>query len=168
MTQDSPRQGNDADQPSSDHANVVVPPPVLWVLLVGAGIGLDFLVPLPFMPAGFPAAWVGSGVWLAGVALVALAAWQFRRAGTEVQTHTLTTVIVDTGVFAFSRNPIYLGFHIGIVGVSIAFDSLWVLSTLVPFFFVIRYGVAAREEAYLERKFGDTYLAYKARVRRWF
>ena len=167
MTQESPRQDNTVDQSTSDHANVVVRPPVLWVLLVAAGIGLDFLVPLPFMPAGFPAAWVGGGVWLAGFALAALAIRQFRRAGTEVQTHTATAVIVDTGVFAFSRNPIYLGAHIGIVGVAIAFDSLWILSTLVPFYLVIRYGVVAREEAYLEREFGDAYLTYKARVRRW-
>ncbi len=167
MTQDSPRQDNAADPSSSDHANVVARPPVLWVLLVAAGIGLDLLVPLPFMPAGFPAAWVGGGVWLAGFALAALAIRQFRRAGTEVQTHTPTAVIVDTRVFAFSRNPIYLGAHIGTVGVAIALDSLWILSTLVPFYLIIRYGVVAREEAYLERKFGDSYLAYKARVRRW-
>ncbi len=169
MTQDSLRQDSAADQSSSDHANVVVRPPVLWVLLVAAGIGLDFLVPLPsFMPAGFPVVWVGSGVWLAGFALAVLAIRQFRRAGTEVQTHTPTAVIVDTGVFAFSRNPIYVGAHIGIVGVAIALDSLWILSTLVPFYFVIHYGVVTREEAYLERKFGEPYLAYKTRVRRWF
>ncbi len=168
MTKASPRRNTTDDQSSSDHANVVVRPPVLWVLLVAAGIGLDFLVPLPsFMPAGFPVVWVGSGVWLAGFALAALAIKQFRGAGTEVQTHTPTAVIVDTGVFAFSRNPIYLGAHIGTVGVAIALDSLWVLSTLVPFYLVIRYGVVAHEEAYLERKFGDAYRAYTARVRRW-
>ena len=167
MTQDSPRQDNATDDSASDHANVVVRPPVLWVLLVAAGIGLDFLVPLPFMPAGFPAAWVGVGVWLAGFALAALAIRQFRRAGTEVQTHTPTTAIVDTGVFAVSRNPIYLGAHIGTVGVAIALDSLWILAMLVPFHLVIRYGVVAHEETYLERKFGNAYLAYKARVRRW-
>ncbi len=167
MTQASLRRETATDQSSSDHANVAIRPPVLWVLLVAAGIGLDFLVPLPFMPAGFPAAWVGSGAGLAGFALAALAFRQFRRAGTEVQPHTPTAVIVDTGVFAFSRNPMYLGAHIGIVGVAIALDSLWVLSTLVPSYLVIRYGVVAREEAYLERKFGDTFLAYKTRVRRW-
>ena len=167
MTESPPRRDTAADQSSSDHANVVVRPPVLWVLLVATGIGLDFLVPLPFMPAGFPAVWVGSGVWLAGFALAGLAIAEFRRAGTEVQTHTPTAVIVDAGVFAFSRNPVYVGAHIGIVGVAIGLDSLWVLSTLVPFYPVIRYGVVAREEAYLERKFGDAYLAYKSRVRRW-
>ena len=163
-----PTPPDNAPDPSApDHANVVVHPAVLWVLLVAAGIGLDFLVPLPFMPAGFPAAWVGGGVWFAGLALAGLAIRQFRRAGTEVQTHTPTAAIVDSGVFAISRNPIYLGAHVGIFGVAVAFDSLWVLATLVPFYLVIRHGVVAREEAYLERKFGDAYGAYKARIRRW-
>ncbi len=88
------------------------------------------------------------------MALAALAIRHLRRAGTEVQTHTPTAVIVDTAVLAFSRNPIYLGAHIGTVGVAIALDSLWILSTLVLFHLVIRHGVVAREKAYLERKFG--------------
>jgi protein-S-isoprenylcysteine O-methyltransferase Ste14 len=167
MAQDSPRRDKGVEPPSADHANVMVRPPILWVLLVAAGIGLDFLVALPFMPAGFPGTWVGGGVWLAVFALAVCAIGHFRRAGTDVQTHTATAVIVDTGVFAFSRNPIYLGAHIGIVGVAVAVDSLWILSTLVPFYLVIRHGVVAREEAYLERTFGDAYVAYKSRVRRW-
>ncbi len=125
----------------------MVHPPVLWVFLVAAGYGLDFLLPLPILTAGFPATWVGGGVWLAGFVLAGLAIAQFRHAGNEVQTHTSTAAIVDTGVFTFSRNPIYVGAHIGTVGVAIALNSLWILSTLVPFYFVIRYGVVAREEA---------------------
>ena len=111
------------------------------------GYGLDFVLPLPFLPAGFPATWVGGGVWLAGFVLAGPAIAQFRRAETEVQTHTSTATIVDTGVFAFSRNPIDVGANIGTVGVAIALNSLWILATLVPFYFVIRYGVVAREEA---------------------
>ncbi len=167
MTQSFLRRDTAADPSSSDHANVVVRPPVLWVFLVTVGIVLDFLIPLPFIPAGFPSSWVGGGVGFAGLALAALAVRQFRRAGTEVQPNTTTAAIVDTGVFASSRNPMYLGAHIGIVGVAIALNSLWILSTLVPSYLVIRYGVVAREEAYLERKFGDAYRAYEARVRRW-
>lgn len=56
---------------------------------------------------------------------------------------------------------------LGLIGFSILFDTLWLLILLVPFYLVIRYGVVAPEEAYLERKFGDVYRAYKARVRRW-
>jgi protein-S-isoprenylcysteine O-methyltransferase Ste14 len=55
---------------------------------------------------------------------------------------------------------------LGQIGVAVAFDSLWILATLVLFHLVIRYGVVAREGAYLERKFGDVYLGYKSRVRR--
>jgi protein-S-isoprenylcysteine O-methyltransferase Ste14 len=150
-----------------DHANVVMQPPIVWVVLVAGGYGLDLLLPLPFLPLAFPTLWVGVAVWLTGAVLAGIAIAQFRRAGTDVQTHTPTDCIVDTGVFARSRNPIYVGAHIGVVGAAIALDSLWILAALVPFYFVIRYGVVAREEAYLERKFGPPYLAYKAWVRRW-
>jgi protein-S-isoprenylcysteine O-methyltransferase Ste14 len=150
-----------------DRAEVAVRPPLLWLALVAAGYGLDRLLPLPFLPAGFPALWTGLAIWLAGLLLAGTAIAQFRRAGTDVSTHTGTDTIVDTGLFAWSRNPIYVGAHIGIIGAAIALDSGWVLVALIPFHVIIRYGVVAREEAYLERKFGNAYVAYKARVRRW-
>ncbi|URK89329.1 isoprenylcysteine carboxylmethyltransferase family protein (plasmid) [Rhizobium sp. RCAM05350] len=75
--------------------------------------------------------------------------------------------MVEEGPYGFTRNPIYIGMFLGLIGLAVAFDSLWLIVLLVPFYLVIRYGVVAREEAYLERKFGDVYLAYKARVRRW-
>jgi protein-S-isoprenylcysteine O-methyltransferase Ste14 len=84
------------------------------------------------------------------------------------RTHPLpTTTIVETGPYHFTRNPIYLGMMLGLTGLAIAFESPWLLMTLVPFGLVIRYGVIAREEAYLERKFGDVYRRYRGRVRRW-
>ncbi len=162
-----PRTDSAPGQFPSDNANVAVHPPVLWILLLAAGCGLDFLLPLRFLPTGFPAVWVGGGVWLAGFALAAVAIAQFRRAGVDERTNTPTTTIVDTGLFAFSRNPIYAGAFIATVGVAVIYNMLWILATLVPFYLVIRYGVVAREEAYLERRFGDAYRAYKARVRRW-
>jgi protein-S-isoprenylcysteine O-methyltransferase Ste14 len=55
----------------------------------------------------------------------------------------------------------------GLIGLAIAFDNLWLLIMLVPFALVIRYGVVAREEAYLGRKFGDVYRSLRSRVRRW-
>lgn len=163
----APRHGAGAEGMPSDRADVVIHPPVLWLLLLAAGIGLDHLVPLPFVPAGVPAGWVGGAVWFAGFGLAAMAIREFRRAGTDVRTHTPTAAVVETGPFAFSRNPIYVGALIGLAGAAVVFDSLWVLAMLLPFGLVVRYGVVAREEAYLERKFGDAYRAYQARVRRW-
>jgi len=88
-------------------------------------------------------------------------------AGTQIQTHKPSTTIVAHGPYAVTRNPIYLGMVLGQVGLAIGFDSLWILIMLVPFSFVLRHGVIAREEAYLERKFGRVYLDYKSRTRRW-
>src|SRR5262249_45986687 len=69
--------------------------------------------------------------------------------------------------YRFTRNPIYLGLFLGLIGLAIAFDNLWLLTMLMPFALVIRYGVVAREEAYLERKFGAVYRGYRSRVQRW-
>src|SRR5262249_28330910 len=76
-----------------------------------------------------------------------------------------TTAIAGSGPYRFTRIPIYLGLFLGLIGLAIAFDNLWLLIMLVPFALVIRYGVVAREEAYLERKFGDVYRGYRSRVR---
>ena len=89
------------------------------------------------------------------------------RAGSNVPTRLPTTTIVETGPYRFTRNPIYLGMVLGLIGLAIGFNSFWLLVTLVPFALVIRYGAITREEAYLERKFGDVYRRYRARVRRW-
>jgi protein-S-isoprenylcysteine O-methyltransferase Ste14 len=150
-----------------DNSNAVVRPPIAWALAFAAGLGLDWLYPLPFVPASIPGRWVGGIVFAAAFALAIWAIVTIRKAGTAVETVKPTTTIVASGPFGFTRNPIYLGMILGQIGLAIAFNSLWILVALVPFFFLLRYGVVAREEAYLERKFGDVYLAYRSRVRRW-
>ena len=59
------------------------------------------------------------------------------------------------------------GMHANLIGIAIAINTAWLLVALAPFHLVIRFGIIAREEAYLDRKFGDTYRRYKSRVRRW-
>jgi protein-S-isoprenylcysteine O-methyltransferase Ste14 len=152
---------------SHDTSGVAVRPPVAWALSVVAALLLHWVYPLWFLPAAFPAAAIGGLVFLAGFALLIWAASTFRQAGTNVPTSKPTTTIVAAGPYRHSRNPIYVGMFLGLIGIAIGFDSLWPLVLLVPFFLVIRYGVIAREEAYLERKFGDAYTTYKAHVRRW-
>lgn len=150
-----------------DNSGAAIRPPIAWALAAIAGLALDWLYPLPFLPADLPAGWLGGIVFLAGLALLIWAATTFRRAGTQIPTTQPTTTIVAEGPYRFTRNPIYIGMFLGLIGLAVAFDSLWIIVLLVPFYLVIRYGVVAREEAYLERKFGDVYLAYKARVGRW-
>jgi protein-S-isoprenylcysteine O-methyltransferase Ste14 len=152
---------------TADTAQVMVRPPLAWGLAVIAGLALDWLAPLPFLPADLPAGWLGALVFALALALFAWAIVTVTKAGSNVPASLPTTTIVESGPYRFTRNPIYLGMFLGLVGLAIAFDDLWLLLMLVPFALVIRYGVVAREEVYLERKFGDGYRGYRSRVRRW-
>jgi protein-S-isoprenylcysteine O-methyltransferase Ste14 len=152
---------------TADTAHVIIRPPLAWGLAVLAGLALEWLAPLPFLPTDLPAGWLGAMVFVLALALFAWAIVTMTRAGSNVPTNRPTTTIVESGPYRFTRNPIYLGMFLGLIGLAIAFDTLWLLLTLVPFALVIRYGVVAREEAYLERKFGDVYKGYRLRVRRW-
>lgn len=152
---------------NSDSANVLIPPPIAWAIAFVIGLGLGWLHPLPFLPPALPHVVAGIVVFAAGILLVIWAFRTMRKAGTRVEPYKPTTAIVASGPFGFSRNPIYSGMVLGLIGLAVGFDNLWILVMLVPFYLVIRFGVIAREEAYLERKFGTDYLGYKARVRRW-
>ena len=151
---------------TTDTANVVIRPPIAWAVAVLAGLALNWLMPLPFIPVAVPAGWLGAMVFALALALFAWAIATITRAGTNVPTSLPTTTIVDTGPYRFTRNPIYLGMVLGLIGLAIAFNSVWLLLTLVPFVLVIRYAVIVREEAYLQRKFGDVYRRYCVRARR--
>ena len=152
---------------AADTAQVVVRPPLALGLAVIAGLALNWLVPMPFLPADLLAGWLGAMVFVLALALFAWAIVTITRAGSNVPTNMPTTTIVESGPYRFTRNLIYLGMFLGLIGLAILFDNLWLLMMLVPFALVIRYGVVAREEAYLERKFGDVYQRYRSRVRRW-
>ena len=152
---------------SADTSNAIVRPPIAWAVAIIVGLGAGWVYPLPFVPASVPRFWIGGGLFGFAFALAIWAIGTIRGAGTRIETNKPTTVIVTNGPFRFTRNPVYSGMLLGLTGVAIAFDNLWVLAMLVPFYLVIRFGVVAREEAYLERKFGAVYLRYKSRVRRW-
>ena len=152
---------------TADTAQVIIHPPVAWGLAVIAGLALNRLVRLPFLPTDLPAGWLGAMVFVLGLALGICSIVTIVRAGSNIPTNRPTTTIVQSGPYRFTRNPIYLGMFLGQIGLAITFDDLWLLMMLVPFALVIRYGVVAREEAYLTRKFGDAHRGYCSHVRRW-
>ena len=90
-----------------------------------------------------------------------------KRAGTNIRPDQPTLAIVSDGPFRFTRNPLYLALTGLYLSVTLLVDALWPLLSLVPALAVLRWGVVAREERYLEVKFGEQYRAYKSRVRRW-
>jgi len=157
-----------ANQPdhSPDHPGVITHPPFLYggFALAGAIANLFARVHVIGEPAQY---WAGGAAALAGVALMVAGVSRFRRAGTNVPTHKPATAIVTTGPYRFTRNPLYLALTLIYTGIALAIDNVIMLGLLAPLLLVMRYGVIGREEAYLERKFGEEYRTYKARVRRW-
>jgi protein-S-isoprenylcysteine O-methyltransferase Ste14 len=151
----------------ADTAQVIIRPPLAWGLAVIVAFALNWLVPWPFLPTRVPGGWLGATVFGLALALAAWAIVTITRAGSNVPPNLPTTTIVRSGPYRFTRNPIYLGMFLSLIGLAIAFDNVWMLMMLVPFALVVRYGVVAREEVYLERKFGDVYRGYRSRVRRW-
>ena len=150
-----------------DSANLgVVRPPLVYLFSILAGLALHFIWPLPLgfrtlsTPLGIAIVIVATGLFVHSVR-------QLRGADTPVRANKPTTVIVQTGPYRFSRNPIYLAFSLLQLGIAIWVDSLLVLGTLVIAVVLIACVVVPREERYLERKFGADYLGYKASVRRW-
>lgn len=141
-------------------------PPLVYMTSLVSGAVMHLAMPLPFLPATLA---VALGVPLVGVAIAmfSYSVAQFRAAGTPVPARKPTTVIVRTGPYHFSRNPIYLAFSVFQLGIAISVNSVWLLATLVGAVALIHYVVIPREEQYLERKFGAQYLDYKAAVRRW-
>ena len=153
----------------TETAGVVARPPFLFLGALLLGAVWDRLLPLPFpVPGTNLVHWiVGGALILIGLAPFAAGVRNFSRAGTPVQGYKPTRALVTTGIYRWTRNPIYLGMFLIYGGIGLAAQSPWVLLITVPLAITIRYGVVAREEAYLERRFGDDYRSYKDRVRRW-
>jgi protein-S-isoprenylcysteine O-methyltransferase Ste14 len=160
-----------AEQQATDTgtAGVIARPPLLFLAALLLGLASDRLLPLPFavLEADLVRWIAGGALILIGSALAAAAIRSFSQAGTPVPTNEPTRALVTTGVHGWTRNPIYLGLFLVYGGIGVAARSPWVLILALPLAVTIRYGVVAREEAYLERRFGDAYRNYKARVRRW-
>jgi protein-S-isoprenylcysteine O-methyltransferase Ste14 len=149
-----------------DSAGVVAPPPLIYVAGLAVGFGLEALLPGTSVPAVVQ--WGLGGVLLvAGFALLASFNRLFARSGTAVEPWKPTTTIVTSGPYRITRNPAYLGMALVYIGIAVISAALWVLVPLPFVLAVIDRGVIAREERYLERKFGPEYLDYKTRVRRW-
>jgi protein-S-isoprenylcysteine O-methyltransferase Ste14 len=151
-----------------DVAGVVALPPFTFLGFLAAAAVLEAVVPLPAAGA-YPAARYVAGAVLIVVALAFIfaAAGRFRAAGTNIPPSLPTTALVTEGIYTRTRNSFYLGSTLIYCGLAVAAGSSWAIVLLVPMMWVVNVGVIAREERYLEQKFGERYRAYKGRVRRW-
>lgn len=157
----SSARGGEADTPG-----VIAPPPLIYLAGLGVGFALDLLLPSASLPGALR--WVGGVALVAfGLSLMASFVAAFRGAQTNVDPYKPTTAIVTGGPYRFTRNPGYLGMALLFVGIALLAQWVWATAVLPLVIAVVDRGVIAREERYLERKFGREYAAYRARVRRW-
>jgi protein-S-isoprenylcysteine O-methyltransferase Ste14 len=159
-------------QAQTTTAGVIARPPLLYLGALALGLVVDHLWPLPIRISRPGLAHDVSAVFaglmlLAGVALMGAGIRNFLRAKTPVPTVEPTRVLVATGIHARTRNPIYVGMFLIYASIALLLRSPWALILIVPLALTVRYGVVAREEAYLDQRFGDEYREYRARVRRW-
>ncbi len=151
-----------------DSAGVRLPPPFIYLGALLCGLAAGRFVALSYFGID---RWllVATGALLcaAGAVMMLAAAGLFRRLGTNIPPSRPTTLIATTGPYRWTRNPMYLGMALVYVGIAVGFDGAIALALLPLVLIVIQRQVIAREERYLEAKFGDDYRRYKAEVRRW-
>lgn len=164
---------NENDHASADSTKadtkgpaVKFPPPAIFALLIFVGAGLDYIWPVGLgVPDSIEV--VGIAITLFGLAVAILVSGTFKRESTAIEPWKPTTKIVTTGFYAWSRNPIYFGFCLFNIGIGISSDSFWIFISFIPGAILVYLIAIAKEEAYLEEKFGAEYIAYKSKVRRW-
>ena len=153
-----------------DSAQVKFPPPLVYIgfLLTGllvdrlSGRTPDFIPVSPLIMAA------GGIVLLSGIFIMFAGTSRFRKLGNNLEPWKHSNQIVSSGIYGYTRNPMYLGMALSYVGLTLWFRSSWAVILLPVAILAIRTQVIAREERYLASKFGEEYLAYKAKVRRWF
>jgi protein-S-isoprenylcysteine O-methyltransferase Ste14 len=149
-----------------DNPGIRVPPPLVYLLPLILGLLVDSKARVPFLPRtaarglGWPL--IGGGLVLNGWFLRTI-----REAEVPIRTDKPVPRLTTEGPFRYSRNPSYLALAMIYAGIAVVRNSLWVILPLALVVSVIQREVIGREEQYLERTFGEEYLAYKARVRRW-
>jgi len=141
-------------------------PPVWFLLAVLLAIGLHYVMPIMRV---VPAPWSYSGALLVvlGLVISATGAGAFKRVGTPVVPFEPSTTLVTDGLYQFTRNPMYLGLVLALLGAAILLGSLGAFVTVPVFAWILHSQFIKGEERFLEEIFGERYLAYKQRVRRW-
>lgn len=151
-----------------DHpgTSLMVHPPIVALLCIAISYLLGRLIPLPFTAPAI-LRYIGVALTVVGVLLGIGAFLEFQKARTTVDPHGSATQLVISGIYRFTRNPMYLGLLLIVIGLPLYFGLFWGILLAPVFIFVMDHLVIQHEEIYLEKKFGKTYTDYTSRVRRW-
>jgi protein-S-isoprenylcysteine O-methyltransferase Ste14 len=151
------------DHPSI-HKNIH--PPLVALMFIVLAYFLGRFVPLP-VPAPPLLRYVGLFLTFVGFLLGIGAFIEFRKARTTLDPHGSVKQVVTSGIYRFTRNPIYLGFLLMVIGLPLNSGVYWGIGMAPLYILLMNRLVIQYEESYLERKFGKAYTSYTSRVRRW-
>jgi protein-S-isoprenylcysteine O-methyltransferase Ste14 len=151
----------------SDHAQIVLNPFSIYILMGLAAMLLQKLLPLPSVLTGTIPRLIVAAIMLLNLIIGLAASKRMLAAKTSLNPHRPTTALVLSGPFRFTRNPLYLGLTAFYTGLMLVFELTWGLLLLPVVIWLITVWVILPEERYLEEKFGTEYINYKSRVRRW-
>jgi protein-S-isoprenylcysteine O-methyltransferase Ste14 len=148
------------------YGSVWIPPPLVVLVFILLGIGLQRMVPLPRWSSD---GWrpVAVVLALAGLALGLSSVARFHAARTPVLHIHPSTAFVTGGPYRITRNPMYLGLVMIDTSLGLWLGHTWLLLLVPMLMAVLGHWVIGPEERYLESKFGEPYRAYRSRVRRW-
>ena len=141
-------------------------PPVIYGISILSGIVLNNYWPLT-MPYGIHGHLYGSIVIAIAILIAGLSILKFHRASTDVRPDKPDTALITSGPYRYTRNPLYIVLTLTQVTVALWFNNAWVLLLVIPSILAITHYAIKLEECYLEKTFGQDYLDYKQRVRRW-
>jgi protein-S-isoprenylcysteine O-methyltransferase Ste14 len=151
-----------------DRARVTIPPPLTLVVSLVVGLLLHRLFPVSMMSASWPVRLLIAAPFLLGYGVINVVAIRMMLArNTTLVPHGSTTTLVSEGPFGLTRNPLYLSVLLLYAGIAVLVNEVWMLCLLPVMLIALDRGAVIHEEKYLEQKFGDQYLEYKRRVRRW-
>ena len=134
-----------------------------------ASVALQFVIPLSLSQGILRQALILVGIILIiiGIGFIVLARREFAQYGQPTDPGHPTSKVVKTGVFAISRNPLYLGGSIFLLGIALLLNTLWAIVMLLLSIIICHYVLIVPEELYLATKFGNEYEEYTASVNRW-
>lgn len=140
-------------------------PPLIYACAAGFAWLLGRSVPLGFMPA---LEWIGSIIVAIGLGFDMTAMATMMRYRANILPHRAATALVTSGPFAISRNPIYLGNTLVLIGLGVTLENVWFLPAAMAAAWAVTVLAIRREEAHLAARFGATWDDYAGRVPRWF
>ena len=141
-------------------------PPAYLFAALSAMVLLHFLVPVYQLT---PRPWNAIGLipLITGIVLNLAADALLKKHGTTVKPFENSTVLITSGVYKFSRNPMYLGMILMLIGVALLMGSITPYSIIPVFIIIIDKTFIRTEEDMLDRQFGRAWIAYRDKVRRW-